>query len=197
MLAVAGALLAPPVLTAILVHRFGRTAPRPPATPRVAVVLGARVYPDGTPSPALVDRVKRGAWLVQSGHATRLVLSGGSPDARRTEARVMASLARQLGLTDEQLVLEEQSRSTFENAARCATILADAGVREVLLVTCDFHLARATAHFRAHRLTVWPVASLRALTAADRLMATARETAALLARPRLLLALAGMLPPRR
>ena len=180
----------------LFVHRFGARTARDPSTPLTAVILGARVHPDGTPSPALVDRVRRGVELVQRGQARRLLLSGGTPDTRPTEAAAMATLALSLGARPEHLALEPQSRSTFENAARCAEWLAREGETEVLLVTCDFHLARATAHFRAHQLTVWPHASRRSLTAADRLMVTAREVIALLRRPWLLLRLRRRRPAR-
>lgn len=169
-----------------LIHRVGRRAPSFPARPLTAVVLGARVYEDGTPSPALVDRVALGVKLLGEGRARRLLLSGGTPDTRPVEAEVMARLAREAGAGTEALVLEPRSRSTFENARECAALLAADGETEVLLVSCDFHLARAGAQFRSHGLTVWPVPSRRQLGAADRLLVTAREAASLLRRPWLL-----------
>lgn len=165
------------------VHRTGKRAPRFPGKPLTAVVLGARVHPDGTPSPALVDRVQVAVSLLREGRAQRLLLSGGAPDQRPTEAHTMARVAGSLGATDSQLVLEAASRSTFENAARSAELLAASGETEILLVTCDFHLARACAHFRAAGLTVWPVPSVRSLTTSDRLRVTGKELAALLRRP--------------
>ena len=165
------------------VHRTGRREPRFPQSPVTAVVLGARVHPDGKASPALVDRVGVGVSLLKEGRAQRLLLSGGSPDARPTEAATMARLAIGLGANEDQLVLEPQSRSTFENAARCAAWLAARGESEILLVTCDFHLARAGAHFRGRGLTVWPVPSRRALSTTSRLAVTGKELVALLRRP--------------
>ena len=93
----------------------------------------------------------------------------------------MASLAQELGAKPDQLVLETASRSTFENAARCAEVLAPED--EILLVSCDFHLARAAAHFRGRGLVVWPVPSRRSLTIASRLGVTSKEVIALLRRP--------------
>lgn len=164
-------------------HLTGRRTAPLPAGPLTAVVLGARVHPDGMPSPALVDRVAVGVRLLREGRAARLLFSGGAPDGRPTEAATMARLAIALGAPEEALALESESRSTFENAARCAPWLAARGEREILLVSCDFHLARASAQFRTHGLTVWPVASRRSLTTADRLMVTGKELAALLRRP--------------
>ncbi len=158
------------------VHRVGQQRPRFPARPLTAVVLGAKVLPDGTPSAALVDRVELGVSLLHEGHAQRLVLSGRSP-----EAETMARLAIGFGAQQSQLVLESKSRSTFENAALSAELLR--GEREILLVTCDFHLARARAHFRRRGFVVWPVPSLRELALGKRLQVTGKELAALLRRP--------------
>ena len=165
----------------VRVHRVGRRVPRFPERPLTAVVLGARVHPDGSPSPALVDRVRVGVALLREGRAQRLVLSGGSPDDRPTEASVMATLALELGAPPESLVLETKSRSTFQNAALSIESLGSE--HEILLVSCDFHLARATAHFRWRGLTVWPVPSPRALATGARLVVTGKELIALARRP--------------
>jgi uncharacterized SAM-binding protein YcdF (DUF218 family) len=165
------------------VHRFGRRPLRLPASPRVAVVLGARVFPDGTPSDALRGRVEVAVSLLSAGHASSLLFSGGSPDARPTEAEVAHRLARDAGVPAECCLVEPKSRSTFENAREVAALLHPQGVREVIVVTCDFHLLRAAAHFGAHGFVVYPVASPRPLTAGQRLWATVKETAALARRP--------------
>lgn len=167
------------------VHLLGRQPPRWPERPLPVVVLGARVFPDGTPSRALVERVRVGAALLAEGRGTVLVCSGGGAGPS-PEAEVMATLARAAGVAAERLVLERESRSTFENARACAPLLAALGAREVLLVTCDFHLARATAQFRARGFRVWPVPSPRQLPTWVRAVATGREVGALLRRPWLL-----------
>jgi uncharacterized SAM-binding protein YcdF (DUF218 family) len=169
-----------PVLVGARVHRFGQQRQRQVPGPLPAVVLGARVWPDGRASDALVDRVRVGVALLRSGQASSLVFSGGSPDGRPTEASVMRQLALGEGVDDAACVLEPESRSTFDNARRCAQLLS---TREVLLVTCDFHLLRATAHFRRAGFTVHPVPSRRALTTAQRLTVTGRELLALARRP--------------
>lgn len=163
------------------VHRTGQRAPRFPQRPLTAVILGALVHPDGRPSDAIVDRVRVGVGLLREGRANRLLLSGGSPDSRPTEAQVMAEIAKSLGASDSQLVLETASRSTFGNAVESEKLLGSE--KEVLLVTCDFHLARASAHFRNAGITVWPVPSARSLRTSDRVRLTGKELVALLRRP--------------
>jgi uncharacterized SAM-binding protein YcdF (DUF218 family) len=183
---VVGALLVGLIGLGLRIHRVGQREPRFPPGPLTAVVLGARVYEDGTPSPALEDRVATGVRLLREGRADRLVFTGGSIRGRPSEASVMAQLARALGAPEAALLLEDQSRSTFENAARTAQLI---GSGEVLLVTCDFHLARASAYFRGRGFTVWPMPSRRRLTAASRLMVTAKEVVGLLRRPNLIVRL--------
>lgn len=165
------------------VHRFGRRAPRLPEVPCVAVVLGALVHPDGTPSEALRGRVAVGVQLLQAGRASMLLFSGGSPDARPAEALVARDLAVAAGVEPARCLLETVSRSTFENARESAAQLRALGAKEVIVITCDFHLLRACAHFSAHGLRVFPVASRRALSPSQRLAATAREVVALVRRP--------------
>ncbi len=170
-------------LVPLLVHRFGEAAPRWPPRPLPVVVLGALVRRDGAPTEALRARVQVGVSLWQRALATRLVFSGGSPDGRPSEAEVMQRLALELGAPPDRLELEAASRTTQENARCCARLLPE---REVLLVTCDFHLARASAHFREVGFAVWPVPSRRALSRAQRFRLTLKESAGLLAHPHLL-----------
>jgi uncharacterized SAM-binding protein YcdF (DUF218 family) len=168
------------------VHRFGRRPTQLPAAPRIAVVLGARVFPDGTPSDALRSRVEVAVRLFSAGHASSLLFSGGSPDGRPTEAEVAHRLARDAGVPADRCLVETKSRSTFENAREAAALLHPRGEREVIVVTSDFHLLRAAAHFGVHGFVVYPVASDRRLTAWQRLWVTGKETAALVRRPWLL-----------
>ena len=93
----------------------------------------------------------------------------------------MQRLALEFGAPAESLVLETKSRSTFENAKFAVPLLG--GDPEIILVSCDFHLARATAHFRRRGLTVWPVPSPRALATGPRLVVTCKELLALVRRP--------------
>lgn len=168
------------------VHAFGQRARRLPDLPRVAVVLGARVFEDGTPSDALRGRVALGVQLLQEGRASALLFSGGTPDRRPAEAHVARELALAAGAPADRLLVEASSRSTFENARESAALLRARGETEAILVTCDFHLLRATSHFVAHGLRVYPVPSPRPLAPGERAAATAREAAALLRRPWLL-----------
>ena len=88
------------LLTRRLVHRdpddVGRHA--------VAVVLGAGVLPDGTPSRMLVQRVRAGCDLLERGQVSQLLLSGDGQGSRgHDEVSVMRDVALFLGAPAESL----------------------------------------------------------------------------------------------
>jgi len=109
----------------------------------VILVLGAMTRPDGSASPALTRRLTHGVGLVLAGRGGALLVSGGAVNAHRSEAEVMAELALAQGLAPELLTLERRSRTTLENAAFSAPLIAAQGWRKVGLVTDAYHMPRA------------------------------------------------------
>lgn len=103
----------------------------------------------------------------------------------------MRRLCRELGVPDEALLLEAQSRSTWDNARFTAALLRARGLGRVLLVTDAFHLYRARQHFWLQGVDAEPVAAPlegRDVTLGERVAWRVRETFAVLYRPRLLFA---------
>jgi uncharacterized SAM-binding protein YcdF (DUF218 family) len=124
-------------------------------------VLGCRLFPDGRPSQRLRRRVTLGVGLYRDGAAPLLVLSGGG-DGPVAEAAVMYELAREGGVPQTALLLEAESRNTFENAANTARLLHAAGKSRVILVSDRLHLPRAARLFRQAGLDVVGVAGVPA-----------------------------------
>lgn len=169
-LALLWAAATPLIADRLLTSLEGRYESRPAADyPRAdaIVVLGGGVAGQQTggrnvlPGRAF-DRLYLAAALYQAKKAPLVVLSGGGiawqrkPEAA-TEARLMADLARQLGLPDTALIQEGLSRNTRENARYTGEILRRRGLTgTVLLVTSAFHLRRAQACFENLGLRVVP-----------------------------------------
>jgi uncharacterized SAM-binding protein YcdF (DUF218 family) len=80
---------------------------------------------------------------------SKLVLSGGSGDAGRPEAVVMADVARVLGVESKDLVLETESYDTEDEARLIRPIV---GNDRFVLVTSGFHMPRAMALLRRQGL---------------------------------------------
>ena len=111
------------------------------------VVLGARVDPDGNPSPTLRARVVHAVALYRQGLAPKLVFSGGVGDFGDSEARVSQRLAISLGVPETACLLEEASHSTAQNAAFTASLLRAHELHTVIVVTDPYHLPRALRLF--------------------------------------------------
>ena len=109
------------------------------------VVLGCRVGADGVPSASLDRRVRHAVELWRRGVAPRLVLTGGAGEGEPiAEARAAARLARELGVPDAALLIEERSTSTEENARFARDAL---GGGRVLVVSDAYHVARGERVF--------------------------------------------------
>jgi uncharacterized SAM-binding protein YcdF (DUF218 family) len=154
------------------------------------VVLGCRLKPDGTASPALARRVACGVALYRQGAAPFLVMSGGGI-GRVPEAEIMRRIAIAAGVPERALIVEPRSRNTFENARETARLLAARGLVSVLLVSDRVHLPRAALLFRraglkiVGRAAAAPPALLReALPALRELAALARTSLYVLLRRR-------------
>ena len=98
--------------------------------------------------------------LLRAGHVRFILISAGNVpwyQAREPEAQSIARLLKEWGIPDEMLILESQSRNTFENAQRSKPIWDTHGFKSGLLVTSAFHMPRALAVFRHAGINVEPV----------------------------------------
>lgn len=145
----------------------------------VAIVLGARLRPDGGPSPALARRVGHGVALVQAGRAHALLMTGGATSSAVPEARVMRELALAAGVPGALVHVEEQARNTIENALFSAPLVRQRGWRRLLVVTDSFHLPRTRYIFARLGLAVALAGVRPARPSAQWWLAHAREAAAL------------------
>ena len=125
------------------------------------VVLGCQLVGGGRPSERLRRRVALGVGLYREAAAPLLVMSGGGAGAA-TEAAVMRDLAREAGVPETAVLLETESRNTFENAAYTARLLHAIGKPRIVLVSDRAHLLRAARLFRRAGLDVVGVAGVPA-----------------------------------
>ncbi len=108
---------------------------------RVGIVLGAAVRKDGTASPTLALRVRHGVTLYHTGEIDCLCVTGGIGRHGPAEAEVAAALARNLGVPDVALVIENKSTATNENIEMALPLLPQGA--ELTLISNRWHLPRA------------------------------------------------------
>jgi vancomycin permeability regulator SanA len=119
-------------------HRY--TNPTEVPAQRVAIVLGAGVYPDGTPSPMLSDRITAAVELYKLGRVQKLLMTGDNSSDDYDEVTVMQRYATERGVPVEDVTLDYAGFSTYESCYRAKEIF---GVEQAVLVTQSFHLPRA------------------------------------------------------
>jgi SanA protein len=107
---------------------------------RVAVVFGAGLQYDGSPSPVLRDRVETAAELYFAGKVEKVLMSGDNRFLNYNEPGSMADYAVSLGVPVDAIVLDYAGRRTYDTCYRAKEIF---GVTSVLLVTQNFHLPRS------------------------------------------------------
>jgi len=96
------------------------------------------------------NRLLYAAHLYHDGIAPNLLLTGGTIDwmnEREPPARDMAEILRMLGVPENALWYETESRNTYENARFTRQILSEKGIDRIILVTSAMHMPRAAALF--------------------------------------------------
>lgn len=121
------------------------------------VVLGGAVIPTVSPpghpqTNSAAERLSAAFALWRAGKAPVLVHSGGSGTPWNQEQREDGPVRDwliQAGLPEEALVLETESRNTWENAVNTLALARERGWTRLAVVTSAWHVPRARGHFRA------------------------------------------------
>ena len=111
----------------------------------VIIVLGAQVKEDGTPSVALTRRLT--AALESYLEKPQLIIVCGAQGINepRAEGDVMRDWLIEKGVRPEDVVAETASFNTRENLVYARAIMEHRGLSQALVVTSDYHVARALA----------------------------------------------------
>jgi len=107
---------------------------------QVAIVLGAGLWPDGSLTPILADRVATAADLYRAGIVGKLLCTGDNRFVNYNEPQAMLEYAVRLGVPEESIVLDYAGRRTYDSCYRARAIF---GVERAVVVTQRFHAARA------------------------------------------------------
>ena len=109
----------------------------------VIIVLGAQVKEDGTPSVALERRLTAALESYRQDRQLIIVCGAQGGNEPRPEGDVMRDWLLERGVPAEDVVAETASFNTRENLTHAKAIMEERGLREALVVTSDYHVARA------------------------------------------------------
>ena len=111
-----------------------------------------------------IDRIDRAAALYLAGRAPKILLSGGALEGKVSEAQIMAKILRQRGVPESALILENNSRYTYQNAQFSDQMMQSAQLKRALLVTSALHMPRALATFIKRGIDTMPASSAPQIT---------------------------------
>lgn len=118
------------------IFRSAREAPRR----FVAIVLGARVMPNGQPSTALADRLHAALDLYERGRVERILVTGDHGTRGYNEVEAMYRWLRERDVPREHIFVDHAGFRTFDSMHRAARVFE---VTEAIVCTQEFHLARS------------------------------------------------------
>ena len=134
--------------------------------PDAIVILGGGTEPGIHPRPSVEvnaagDRVIYGAMLAKQFKQAQVIVSGGDIDfldlASTTPAQDMVTLLTFMDVHLDRILLQENSRNTYEDARYTCAIIKDHRLSRVLLVTSAMHMPRSMMMFNKAGCTVIPV----------------------------------------
>jgi uncharacterized SAM-binding protein YcdF (DUF218 family) len=136
-----------------------------PADAQAIVVLSGYIHPPvpGQTRPDMGEdtlcRSIRAVELYHQGSPCPILVSGGCLDEEGHGpacAPLMRDFLVQMGVPASDVIVEDRSRTTWENAVESSKLLDSRGIRKIVLVTDAAHLFRAARCFRKQGLDVIP-----------------------------------------
>jgi uncharacterized SAM-binding protein YcdF (DUF218 family) len=146
--------------------RYPPTDSRPDDAEAIVVLGGGMSPPDATRlraelNPSSVFRCLHAAAVYHQGKPCPVIVCGGQVTSRASApplAQLMRDFLRDQGVRAEDILVEDHSRSTHENARECRKLLQERGIGKVVLITDAFHMFRALRSFRKQGIVAVPSA---------------------------------------
>lgn len=111
------------------------------AAPADAIlVLGALVFPDGTVSMMVEDRLETAYELYQAGKAPKILISGDHGQEGYDEVNTMRRYLEQKGVPPADIFMDHAGFDTYDSLYRARDVFA---AERLIVVTQRFHLPRA------------------------------------------------------
>lgn len=105
-----------------------------------AIVFGAGLRRDGTPTTVLADRVTTAASLYREGKVKKILMSGSIRGDHYNEPMAMRSLALDLGVPTQDILVDTGGTRSLYTCQRAHQVF---GIDQALLISQRFHLPRA------------------------------------------------------
>ena len=143
----------------VLVRGRGSTTDATELKPaKIAIVFGARVWPNGTVSEVLADRLETARALYRAGLVQELLLTGDHHAPEYDEVAAMRRYLVKRGVPDSVLRLDGGGIDTYSSIVRAQTLF---GANDVVMVSQAYHLPRTLYVARARGMKAQGIAADR------------------------------------
>jgi len=129
----------------------------------VIILLGAGVYDQaldlsgvGAPSETMFVRIVTAVRLQKKLNIPIIVSGGKIFEHRTAEAPIVRRFLVDLGVPASEVIMEDKSRDTYENAKFVREICGTRGYKNPILVTSAYHMKRSIMSFEKVRLKITP-----------------------------------------
>ena len=112
----------------------------------VILVFGGGVGETGSPGKSTIERARYAAELYKNGYADKIVLSSGYT-YMYNDAENMRLIAISMGVPDEDIILEKNASSAYENVIFSKQIIDDKKWNKVLLISSPYNMRRVSMVF--------------------------------------------------
>lgn len=109
-----------------------------------------------------VDRIMQGIELYKQGIIKKIVFTGGSGslvERNMIEANYIKQFLLKMGIPENDIIIENKSRNTYENAVFVKNIIGVDSSRTDLLITSGYHMKRSIACFKKQGFIIQPYPS--------------------------------------
>ncbi len=148
--------------------------------PKVGIVLGAALLAPNVASPSLKRRAQHAAKAFLQGEISVIIACGGVGAFPPSEAELIAKTCIDMGVPENKIVQEKQSRNTTENIRFAVPHLEKFPGHDVVIITDGYHALRAKYVARQYGLRVSSSSpQMKRTPLVSRVKAYARECVAL------------------
>src|SRR3989338_9724427 len=116
----------------------------------VIIILGNMPLDESTPTIDMTYRTLKGVELLKTNPNSLMIITGGKTAGRISEAEMMGLIAWSRGIDSKRILLEENSKTTAENAQFTAELLRKFFINKAYLVSKIEHLEWAVPYFKEY-----------------------------------------------
>lgn len=104
------------------------------------IILGARVYDSGAPSPILQNRLDHGYAVYEKGLVSKIIVSGDHGKVDYNEVKSMKQYLLKKGVKEEDIFMDHAGFDTYDSMYRARDIFC---VKSLIICTQEYHTYRS------------------------------------------------------